>query len=227
MKWKSMIYIVGVVLMMSFTTAHFRDVTCGPGNSYCQEEELQDEFNEVDHIVDDVEDDVDDLEDRVDDTENDIDNLDIKQGKIIVHVKEAEQDIDDLEAKDKQLSKKIKKVKKQSETGDQEINDYLDSRSPSWDNDKVGGGGTTISRVKMYLFREFIPFLKTIFTTHDESDELWDKVYELEARNSLCGCDLYTPEQLVEETLRFKAIGTNEKQCNDVLCCYPEGVCLT
>jgi len=158
---KKTILIIGIVgLMLLSTVTAFRDVTCGHGmiGGLCHENELQDEFNQLENMVNNLEylteDDKTELQEDLNDLANEVTRL--RQVSFI---------------SDRILLFKIKTNERKIHRMKHRLNN-LDNRLDveEAEVDQVGGG-TSFRRVERWALNDFTEWLKGLFASHDQADK--------------------------------------------------------
>jgi hypothetical protein len=181
---KGLIYVVGLFLFVVAVSA--LDVDCGHGNSVCRENDLKDEFNNLDDRMIQAEDyDVEqitrlsDVETFVGETWEYVGEVDNKVSDL--EDKDIDQDfrLENVEQKDRVQDGKILSVEQRNIHQDKKINslkgdtDYFYSKESLFLEDKVGGGGISENHLASRLVgdKNFFDTSKG-FSTYQEYADL-------------------------------------------------------
>jgi DNA repair exonuclease SbcCD ATPase subunit len=189
------------------------------------EEDVEENSEDIDALEDAVDENAENIEDNsqgIEDNADDIDDLDDEIGmvafgsmmgdKILRHYSDWKDWL----------------LRQHSDASDAELEAlaYEQANKAMQYADENDGRGVSFRTVLRYLMTDYIDYLKGIFMTQKAADTQQEKLYELEARLNLCGCDGYTQAEYDQQYLTIKAIDTGTKQCSGEMCCYPDGLCL-
>lgn len=196
-------------------------------------EAIVDNAEDIDYLNEEINshaEDIDQLQEDVEENSEDIDDLE----------EAVDENADDIEDN----SDAIDKVSFMSKLGDNMLrqysdwNDWILRRYSDMKNNELAailkkyadendGHGVSFRTVLNYLMTDYIDYLKDFFMTQKQADAHQEKLYELEARLNLCGCEGFTQEEYEQQYLALKAEHEGTKQCKGDICCYPDGLCLS
>jgi hypothetical protein len=106
----------------------------------------------------------------------------------LCHETELQDEFDDVDDRVDDLDDDIDRVERKSKKRDRQIrgdlndlDEYVDSNSEKWSEDRVGGG-VSFKNVKNYLYSEFLDFLHTVFVPLQFFDDLNRRLDRIESR---------------------------------------------